>query len=377
MKVLIAPDKFKGTLSASEAADAMAEGVRKAVADSELHLRPVSDGGDGFVDAVLTARGGRMLTRQAAAADGSPIGCPTARLADGDVVVAMADSAGRLPAGTDPMGSSTYGTGLHMLDALALAPGSLWVGVGGSLSTDGGTGAARAAGWRFLDATGRDLPLGGGSLARLARIASPPEPPPERRIVAACDVAVPLTGPGGAARRFAPQKGATSEQVERLDEALAVLADRMAADLGVDVSAIEHAGAGGGMGAGLAAFWGAEVTSGFVALAEMTGLEAEIARADLVITGEGRLDPQSLTGKAPAGVARLARAHGVRCLAVCGRVTLGRDLLREAGFEATVSTERWVVEISDPAERVVRATEDLLLHVLRGPGPTPRRRWIR
>jgi glycerate 2-kinase len=252
------------------------------------------------------------------------------------------------------------------------------IGVGGSASTDGGTGAARALGWRFLDSGGADLDLGGDLLRHLARIDASGVHPALRAtsVVAACDVDNPLLGELGAARVFAPQKGATRDEVERLEEGLSVLSERIRADLGIDVASMPGAGAGGGSGAGLVAFCGAKLGRGFDVIADAGGLAKEIDQSDFVLTGEGRLDEQSLGGKTPVGVAHLARERGVRCFAVAGEVPLDPGALKGEGFAAAASLTEAVGAtraFEDPVDAVAKATAALLRRHVTGEAPERRR----
>jgi glycerate 2-kinase len=342
VRVLIAPDKFKGTLSALEAARAMARGVKRTSAGWDTSVVPLADGGEGTVRALVEALGGEIVAARVHGALGAPVDGSFALLGPYRAAVEMSSGAGlaQVPdERLDALRASSRGAGELIAATLERGARELIVGVGGSASTDGGTGAARALGWRFLDRRGNDLEPGGGSLGRLARIDGDDVDPRVGAcsIVGACDVSNPLLGAAGAARVFAPQKGASAGEVEALEEGLALLADRIRIDLGLEVASAWGAGAGGGMGAGLLAFFGAALEPGFDLVARTVDLEGRVARADLVVTGEGRLDVQSLRGKVPVGVAGIARAHRVPCVAIAGEVTLDADEARAAGFAATVS----------------------------------------
>lgn len=264
-----------------------------------------------------------------------------------------------------------------MLAAQQEATGPLIVGVGGSASTDGGTGAAVAWGWRFLDEDGRELPPGGAALPDLVHI-EPPEQLPSIELLAACDVDNPLVGKDGAARVFGPQKGADPECVERLEMGLSRLAEVVRTEIGRDVSEVAHGGAGGGIGAGLVAFFGATLRPGLDSLAEASGLESEIAAADLVITGEGRMDRSSLNGKAPVSIARIAQRTGTPCLAIAGDLQLGKQQLKKAGIDDAVGlmqTGGGSLAGSDPERAIEKATEGLLrIREEKGEGRSFRRR---
>jgi glycerate kinase len=370
VRILIAPDKFKGTLTAVEVARAMRAGVLSALPDASVELCPVADGGDGTAETLCEALGGTRSFAVVSGPLGAPVEAPLYRLDDGRVVIEMAQASGLtlLEGKKDPLRASSFGTGELLGAALeqAAGDGEILIAIGGSASTDGGTGAARARGWRFLDAAGRDLDPGGGALVHLATI----DPPNETRraaITGFSDVDNPLLGPSGAAPVFAPQKGASQGEVELLERGLGVLAERIAQDLGLDVASLSGGGAAGGMGAGLVAFFGGSLEAGFEAIAAAVELEAALGRADLVLTGEGSLDEQSLAGKAPIGVSRMAAAAGVPCLAIAGRVALDSSKLAEVGvLEAMdlvlVSGERRA--LGEPAAAVTDAVATLLSRYL-------------
>ena len=277
----MAPDKFKGTLSAGEAADAIAAGVAAALPAARVILIPMADGGEGTLAALMGSKGGELLEFEVEGPLGEPTVAPIALLEDGSAVVEMATASGlQLIAGReDPLRASSVGTGRLIAHALeSMRAGALIVGVGGSASTDGGTGAATAIGWRFLDERGRDLAPGGSELERLAEIATPASVP--RQVVAACDVMTALTGEGGAAKRFAPQKRATPAEVDLLEAGLLKLQEVVARDLGIHLERVPGAGAGGGMGAGLAAFFGAEIRRGSDVVADVVGLDGRAYGSD-------------------------------------------------------------------------------------------------
>ncbi|MGW5335965.1 glycerate kinase [Streptomyces bauhiniae] len=330
--VLVAPDKFKGSLTAAEVAAHVAAGLRRAVPGLAVETLPVADGGDGTVDAALAAGFERREVKVA-----GPLGHPvTAAFAvRGDTaVVEMAEASGlrRLPAGTfAPLTASTHGSGELLRAALDSGARTVVLGVGGSATTDGGAGMLTALGARFLDERGEPVGPGGGGLADLAeadltgldpRLASV-------ALILASDVDNPLTGPHGAAAVYGPQKGASPAEVTLLDAALA----RFAAVLAPDLADRPGAGASGGVGYA-ALLLGARFRAGIEVMLDVLGFAEALARADLVITGEGALDEQTLHGKAPAGVAAAARAAGKEVLAVCGRLTLAPETLRQAGITA-------------------------------------------
>lgn len=335
-RVLIASDKFKGSLTAQEVADAVAAGIRRVRDDVSVCTVPVADGGDGTLAAFLAA-GFTPVPVLASGPTGQPVRTRYARRGD-LAVVEMADVSGlaRLPEGPDPLRATSRGAGEILAAALDAGCRRVVVGIGGSASTDGGAGLVQALGARLTDAEGRDLPDGGGALAGLASI--DPAPLTARltgvQVTVACDVDNPLTGPRGAAAVYGPQKGADPEQVAALDEALGHWADLVAEATGTDLRESPGAGAAGGVGFAAVALLGAELRSGIGLVLELVGFGDLLPEADLVVTGEGTLDEQTLHGKAPAGVAEAARAAGVPVLAVCGRNTLDEDRLRTAGIRA-------------------------------------------
>jgi glycerate kinase len=329
MRIVVSPQEFKGSLTASEAAAALADGLRDAAPDSTVDPAPVSDGGPGLVTCMLAAVGGEPRIAPVHGPLLAAIDAEWALLDGGIAVIEMAAASGLVLVPSrerDPLITTSYGTGELILAALAAGARSLIVGVGGSATVDGGAGALSAMGARLLDAAGDELPAGGAALARLDRIDTSQL---DRRlrdtdIRVACDVTNPLCGPDGAAAVFAPQKGATPEAARMLERALKRLADVAARDAGVDLLAIEGGGAAGGLAAGLALI-GARVEPGFPIVADALRLDARIAASDLVVTGEGRLDGQTAFGKAAAGVAGIANRHGVPCIIVAGTIAPDAD----------------------------------------------------
>jgi glycerate kinase len=337
--VLIAPDKFKGSATAAEVADHLAAGIRSAAPGVRITALPVADGGDGTVEAAVAAG----FTRREVTAAG-PLGNPVRAvfaLRDGTAVVEMAEASGlrRLPGGRlAPLDAGTYGTGELIRAALDADAHTIVLGVGGSASTDGGAGMLAALGARFLDAEGRDLPGGGGALERLASAdLSGLDPRLSRaRLVLASDVDNPLLGQHGAAAVYGPQKGAREDDVTRLESGLSQLVRVLSQPLGNaaagQAASAPGAGAAGGVGFGALAALGAVRRSGIEVLLDVLGFEKALADATLVVTGEGRLDEQTLHGKAPAGVARAAQRLGIPVAAVCGRLDLTAQQLKDAGF---------------------------------------------
>lgn len=331
MRVLVAPQEYKGTLTALEAAEAMAGGLRAAFRDVEIDLAPMADGGPGTAEALLAAAGGEWRATPAHDPLMRPVEAAWALLSDGTAVVECAAASGLVrlrPDELDPRRASTYGTGELIAAALDAGCRDLIVGLGGSATNDGGAGMAQALGFRLLDGEGSDLPPGGAALAALARIDATGAHPAiaAARVLAASDVTNPLCGAEGASAVYGPQKGADAAAVEELDRALKNFAAVVERDLGRSVLDMPGAGAAGGLGAGLVAFLGAGIVPGAEVAAKAARLDERVRQADVVITGEGRLDGQTVFGKTTAYVARLSRAAGrpVACLA--GSLGPGHEL---------------------------------------------------
>jgi glycerate kinase len=322
VRILVAPDKFKGSLNAREVADSIAAGLRDAVPEATIEIVAVADGGEGTADVISQACAGEWVNCDAHDALGRAITARYFWLREKTIaVMEMSEAAGGwriAPHERDPLHTNTFGVGEMLKDAAGRGATEILIGLGGSATNDGGFGLARALGFRFL-AEDRELLNGPMELLRLTKILPLPG---EAKIIAAVDVRNPLLGERGATRTFGPQKGATPEQLEILERALDRLADVVARDLGCDFRNAPGAGAAGGLGFGLMSFCGAEVRPGFEVVARFIDLESAIQRADVVITGEGNLDRQTLEGKAPAGVARLARRHGKRVFAIAGAATM-------------------------------------------------------
>lgn len=343
LRVIVCPDSFKGSLTASEAAAAIADGLREANAEIEMDLMPLADGGEGTVDALVRATGGEIVPIAATGPLGKPVNAFYGILGGGDIAViemAAAAGLGLVPEDArNPLLTSTYGVGELILNAYEHGCRSFVIGVGGSATNDGGAGAMSALGARFLDVEGRELPPGGGALAELDRIdvSGLLVDPSEMEIRVACDVTNPLTGPLGASAVYGPQKGATPEMIDVLDSALTRFGDIVRRDLGVDIADIPGAGAAGGLGAGLMAFLGGELESGIDIVLDVTGFDRALRNADLVITGEGRVDRQTAFGKTISGVLKRTQPAGVPVLILAGSVGEGTDVLYPLGATAIFS----------------------------------------
>src|SRR5437763_4136373 len=342
MRIVIAPNAFKGSLSALDAAEAIAEGVRVAAPDADLVLVPIADGGDGTVDALVAATRGERRTRRVRGPLGDPVEADYGVIDGGSTaVIEMAKAAGLAlvpPAKRDPRITATYGIGELLQHAYDAGARHFIVGIGGSATNDGGAGVAQALGYHLLDENGHELPAGGLALKRLARIHVGGVHANWKKadVDVACDVTNPLTGPNGASAVYGPQKGATPAMVAELDAALEHFAEIIRRDLGVDVERLPGAGAAGGLGAGPVAFTGARLRPGAEMVMEALRLDDRLAGAQLVITGEGRLDSQTARfGKGPAAVARHARQAGIPVVAIGGSIANEAELrLRLDGPEA-------------------------------------------
>ena len=342
MNIIVAPDSFKGSLTAAQAADAIVQGVRHVLPDAEIVSIPLADGGEGTVDALVFATRGRILRQKATGPLGEPVEAFFGMLGDDLTgVVEMAAAAGLSlapPEKRDPLAATTYGVGQLILAALEAGCKRLIVGLGGSATSDGGAGMAQALGVRLLDKDGADLPRGAAPLVGLERIdLSRRDPRLEQvTIYAASDVSNPLCGPRGAAAIYGPQKGASPEAVETLDRALARLAEVIERDLKLEVRNLAGAGAAGGLGAGLVAFCGAELRSGPNLVLELLRFEEYLEAADLVLTGEGKVDRQIEFGKAISGVALLAQRYEVPIIAFTGNLAEEPEKLAERGLAAAI-----------------------------------------
>jgi len=326
MKVVVAPDKFAGTLSAAEAAGAIAQGWRTRRPDDVIVMVPMADGGAGTLDVVDTVvEGAARIAVEAADANGRARRASVLRLPDGRVLVEAAEACGLAwldRSERDPRRATSYGVGQLLRAAQAMDPTQIVVGLGGSATSDGGAGMALALGSRLLRSDGNGVKVGAEPLLDLARIEY--RPPGLAPVVIAGDVTNPLLGPDGAVAVFAPQKGASADDLPLLERVLARFADVVERDV-PDGPWRDRPGAGaaGGLGFGLLAFCGARVTSGAATVASLVGLDDHLRDADVVIAGEGKLDDQTLAGKTPAFVAERARAFDGRVLAVAGQVTGG------------------------------------------------------
>lgn len=356
MRVLAAPDKFKGTLTAAEAARAIAVGWRRARPGDEVTELPMADGGEGTLEALIDGLDGRIVRVPATGPLGDRVEAEIG-IADGGrvavVEMARASGLGLLHASRrDPRRATTRGTGEMIRAALDHEPSRLLVCIGGSATNDGGAGMAQALGVRLLDAEGNELGPGGAALADLARVDATGLDPRLARVhvAVACDVDNPLCGPRGASAVYGPQKGANPDDVQVLDRALAHYAAVLHRDLAIDVRDVPGAGAAGGLGAGLVAFLGARLRPGVEVVMETAGFSERLLGTDLLITGEGSFDAQSLHGKAAMGAVEAARDTGTPVAVVCGRAEVQpeglvvRSLVERMGPQRALEQTRAALE---------------------------------
>lgn len=342
MRVVIAPDSFKECLSAADVASAIALGVKDALPTALVVCVPMADGGEGSLDAVLAATDGKRRSAQVMNANSQPTTADWGWLGGGKAFIEMAAAAGLEqipPQARQPLQATSYGVGQLIAEAVAAGARHIVLGLGGSASNDAGAGLLQALGVKLLDEQGQELPAGGAALSRLARLSMDSVDPAlhEVNFEIAVDVDNPLCGARGASAIFGPQKGASPQDVAELDAALAHFADICAAHFNKDERDIPGMGAAGGLGFAVKTCFNASFRPGVELLAELSGLPAALQGADLVFTGEGRMDAQTLLGKTPAGVARYARAQGIPVIAIAGSLGEGYEALYEAGITAAFS----------------------------------------
>ncbi|WP_283148349.1 glycerate kinase [Silvimonas soli] len=364
MKIVIAPDSYKESLSALEVAIQIEAGFREVFPSADYLKMPMADGGEGTVQAMVEATQGRRVEVAVTGPSGEPVAAFYGLTGDGrTAVIEMAAASGLAlltPAQRNPLFTTSYGTGELIGAALDAGARHFILGIGGSATNDGGVGMAQALGARFITAEGKELGHGGAALAQLANIDLAGLDPrlAQSAIEVACDVDNPLTGPNGASAVFGPQKGATPEMVRQLDANLAHYAGIIQRDLGLDVNNVAGAGAAGGMGAGMLAFLQGRLRAGGDIVAEAVGLDAAIRNADLVITGEGRMDGQTIHGKTPMAVALVAQRHGVPVIGIAGSLSGDVAVVYQHGIDAVFSV---LHSASTLDEALVQAAQNVRL----------------
>ncbi len=343
MKIIIAPDSYKESLTAMQVAAAIEAGFKQVMPKAKFHKLPMADGGEGTVQSLVDASGGSINNCSVSGPLGQPVEAFYGLMGDGQTaVIEMAAASGLhlvTPEQRNPLLTSTYGTGELIKAALDKGVKHIIVGIGGSATNDGGIGMAQALGIKMLDSQGQELSYGGGSLDKLSSIDMSGLDPRLAQVTleVACDVNNPLCGPKGASYIFGPQKGATAEMVELLDKNLAHYADIIKEQLGRDIKDRPGAGAAGGMGAALLGLLDAELRPGIEIVMDAVNLREVIADADLVITGEGRIDSQTIHGKTPIGVARAAKEHNIPVIGIAGSLSTDCGVVHEHGLDSVFS----------------------------------------
>ena len=357
MKILVAPQEFKGSISALSVAEAAKVGVLRVFPKSEVVLCPVADGGDGTLETLVEVSGGEVRTCNVRNPIGETITAQWGAMGDGvTAVIEMARTSGLALLSLDerdPLNASTFGLGQAILEALNEGFRNFIVGIGGSATNDAGAGMAQALGATLLDSEGRSIGSGGAALANLRSIdVSKMDPRIEgSHFMVACDVSNPLTGAEGASAVYGPQKGATPAMVAELDNALLNFADIVKKDIGKNVSGISGAGAAGGLGAGMLAFMGAELKAGVDIVLETVRLKEKLAGVDLVITGEGGMDFQTVYNKAPIGVARIAAELNIPTVAIAGLLGQNFTVVHDHGIRAATSIVDGPITLEESSER--------------------------
>lgn len=365
MRILVAPNYFKGSLTSLKVANCIEKGIKKVFTKAEVIKIPFADGGDGTVESITSAiSGSKIINCKVIGPLGEKIDSFFGILPDNTAVIEMAAASGlRLvpPGKRNPLITTTYGVGELIISALNYGCKKIIVGIGGSATNDGGAGMAQAIGVRLLDENGKEIRFGGGELKRLGKIdmSGIDNRIKDIEIIVASDVTNPLCGRNGASYVYGPQKGATHKMVKELDENLLNYAEIIKRDLKIDVKNIPGSGAAGGLGAGLLAFCGAKMREGFKLIAEITKLEEKVRESSLVITGEGKIDSQTLCGKAPYGVTQYAKKYNIPVIVIAGSVVGDLEIFHNAGMNAVISIISQPMTIQEAMERA----EELLLNV--------------
>ncbi|MGU3471854.1 glycerate kinase [Paenibacillus sp. D51F] len=371
MRIIIAPDSFKGSLSAKEAAFAIKAGIRKVLPESAIFITPMADGGEGTMDCLVEQTNGTTVSvtvlnplgleiRSGFGVSGDTVTC----------IIELAMASGLFLIGEEernPMLTTTYGFGQLIRAGLDSGCRKFILGLGGSATNDGGAGMLQALGAKLLDKDGKELPYGGGSLGRLAHIDLSDLDPrlKESTFTVACDVDNPFIGPNGASYVFGPQKGANAEMVDELDRNLHHYADILKSSTGVAIHDVPGAGAAGGVAGAIIAVLGGKLQSGFDIVAETTNLEEYVQGSDLVITGEGQTDFQTARGKTPCGVARIARKHGVPVIVLSGSIGKDIDALYQEGVHAVISIMNRPMSLSEAMEQAAELLEQQAEQLIR------------
>ncbi|MDQ0860611.1 glycerate kinase [Bacillus sp. V2I10] len=369
MKIVIAPDSFKESMTALEVCEAVERGLRRSLPEVQTVKIPMADGGEGTVQALVDATNGTFTSLTVTGPLGLPVEAEYGWLGDQlTAVIEMASASGLhlVPhERRNPLMTTTAGTGELIKDALQKGAKHLIIGIGGSATNDGGVGMAQALGVKFLDSEGAELSYGGGALSKLAKIDASKMMKELTGVTidVACDVDNPLTGPSGASAIFGPQKGATDETVAVLDRNLSHYASLILKETGMDVEKIEGSGAAGGLGAGLLAFLNANLKRGVDIVVETVKLAQHMAEADLVITGEGRIDGQTIHGKTPVGVSKTAKKLNIPVIAIAGSIGDGYEKVHEEGIGSVFSIVPEIVSLEEALQRGPLYVENLMYNL--------------
>ena len=372
MKIVVAPDSFKGSLTALEVSDAIEKGIREVFPEAEIIKIPMADGGDGTVECLVNATGGEILREKVIGPLGNKILAHYGILGDKKTaVIEMAAASGLtlVPENKrDPLITTTYGTGQLIKAALNQGCRKMIIGIGGSATNDGGAGMVQALGTKLLDKDGEEIGFGGGELKKIVKIdiSCMDKRLSDIKVLAASDVNNPLCGPQGASRIYGPQKGATPEIIEELDESLAYFAELIKRDLHKDIKDIPGAGAAGGLGASLIAFLNAEFRPGIEIMIEAVKLEQAIKDADLVITGEGKIDSQTIYGKAPIGVAKIAKKYNVPVVAVAAIIEEDSRIFQSYGIDTLIKVSEPPMRLSEIKTKKIWLIKKSIKQFLRG-----------
>lgn len=354
MKVVIAIDSLKGSLSSMEAGDAIKEGIIRVKPDAKVIVKPLADGGEGTTDALIEGLNGKRIDVTVTGPLGSPISAYYGYVKETNTaIIEMASAAGiTLAAEKNPLAATTYGVGEMIMDAIGRGCQNFIIGIGGSATNDGGIGMLQALGYKFLDKDGQDIGRGGQALSKVTFIntSNVYKPLSGCHFQVACDVINPLCGPNGATYVYGPQKGVTEEIKDALDAGMAHYAEVTAKTMGNDYAYADGAGAAGGLGFAFLSYLNAELTPGIELVLNAVELEKELKDADIVVTGEGRLDCQTAMGKAPVGVARLAKQYGAVVIAFAGGVTKDAAACNDAGIDAFFPIVRGITSLEEAME---------------------------
>ena len=359
MKIVVAPDSFKGSLTAVEVSDAIEQGIREIFPEAEIVKIPMADGGDGTVQCLVNATGGKILREKVTGPLGDEVLASYGILGDKKTaVIEMAEASGLtlVPENKrNPLITTTYGTGQLIKAALDQGCRKMIIGIGGSATNDGGAGMLQALGVKLLNQEGKEVGFGGGELKKVFRIDTKylDNRLSETKVLIASDVSNPLCGPQGASRIYGPQKGATPKMIKKLDESLAYFAEIIKRDLNKDVKDMPGAGAAGGLGASLMAFLDAELRPGIEIIIEIVKLEQAIKDADLVITGEGKIDGQTIYGKAPIGVAKIAKKYNIPVIAVAAIIGEDADIVYQYGINTLIKISEPPMSLAEPKSKKV------------------------